>query len=171
MPIIIGVDNGPSGSIGLIEMKSMMKLVEYHKVPTVKYLNYQKSKVKHITRLDHVTFSYMIQGWLNRGKVNDLKILIERPVTNKFLQSMISGARFMEAMLVCLEKFSLGYEIIDSKEWQKIMLPKFDKKTDTKKLSLEVAKKLYPNIDYTGFKDADGLLICEWGLRQLMRLI
>lgn len=170
MAILVGIDNGPSGSIGLIEMKDMMKFVEFHKVPTIKYLNYQKSRAKHITRLDHVSFSLMLQSWVNRAGKQSLTILIEKPVGNKFLQSMISGARFLEAMLVCLEKLSLGYEIIGAQEWQKVMIPK-TKPKETKKVSLEVAKKLYPQIDYSKFDDADGLMIAEYGLRRIMRLI
>lgn len=165
--IILGIDNGPTGSIGVIEFSDYQKQVEFHHVPTMEYLNYQKSKAKFIKRLDHRLFKVFLEGMKNRSK--DIHLVMERPFTGKFLNAVVTGIRFFEAMIICLEELSVGYEVIDSKEWQQIMLPNCKPK-QTKKVSLEVAKKLYPNIQLAGFDDADGLLIAEWKLRQLMRL-
>lgn len=166
--IICGIDNGVSGSIGIIEINQYTKLVEFKKTPVMEYLDYQKTKAKHILRLDHIAFTVLIEQLKNRSD-GCLYIVLERPATGEFLQSMLSGIRCLEAALIVFEQTGVGYEVIDSKEWQSIMLPKCAK-GDTKKVSLEVAKKLYPELDYTGFKDADGLLIGEWKLRQLMKL-
>lgn len=47
--IFIGIDNGVSGSIGIIDEEGKAHLFP---TPTKSDLNYQKTKVKHITRID-----------------------------------------------------------------------------------------------------------------------
>ena len=68
-----------------------------------------------------------------------------------------------------LDELCLRYEFIDSRKWQKELLPELkDKKNrhaKLKELSLAVGKRLFPSIDFTGFKDADGLLIAEFARR------
>ena len=56
----------------------------------------------------------------------------------------------------------IGYEVVDSKMWQKHLLPAGLKGEMLKKGSLQVASRIYPFIDLKGFKDADGLLIARF---------
>ena len=58
-------------------------------------------------------------------------------------------------------------EYVDSKKWQKALLPIGIKGSEElKKASLEVGKKLFPTINFKGFKDADALLIAEFYRRR-----
>jgi hypothetical protein len=54
----------------------------------------------------------------------------------------------------------------DSKDWQKDMLPRGCKKEELKTASLDIGKRLFPSIDWKGFKDADSLLMAEWARRK-----
>ena len=63
--------------------------------------------------------------------------------------------------MIALEESQFPYEYIDSKEWQKILLPKGLKGSDElKKASLDVGKRMFPELNLK--KDADGLLIAEF---------
>jgi hypothetical protein len=69
--------------------------------------------------------------------------------------------RALEATLIALEEMEWPYSYIDSKEWQKVMLPSGLKGSDLlKKASLDVGKRLFPTLNIK--KDADGLLIAEY---------
>jgi hypothetical protein len=73
----------------------------------------------------------------------------------------LSAVRALEATLIALEQFQFRYEYIDSKEWQKLLLPKNIKGSDElKKASLDIGKRMFPDLDIK--KDADGLLIAEY---------
>jgi hypothetical protein len=70
--------------------------------------------------------------------------------------------------LIALEESQWAYEYIDSKEWQKSLLPKGLKGSEElKKASLDVGKRLFPSLDIK--KDADGLLIAEYLRRKNVR--
>jgi hypothetical protein len=62
----------------------------------------------------------------------------------------------------------LGCRIIyvDSKDWQKEMLPKGTQGEELKKASLDISNRLFPM--YADFKhpDRDGLLIAEYARRK-----
>ena len=72
----------------------------------------------------------------------------------------------LEATIIVLELLKIPFEYIDSKAWQRELLPKGLRKEELKKASLDVGRRLFPQIDWTKFKDADGLLIAEWGRRK-----
>jgi hypothetical protein len=56
---------------------------------------------------------------------------------------------------------------IDSKEWQKEMLPKGVKGSDElKKLSLDIGNRLFPQFRDFKHPDRDSLLICEYARRK-----
>jgi len=79
-------------------------------------------------------------------------------------QASISAMRALEATLNVLEFLELPHQYIDSKEWQKVMLPSGLKGADQmKKASQSIGKRLFPSITCT--PDADGLLIAEWARR------
>lgn len=183
MAVFIGIDNGSSATIGIIDEKGIGHLFP---IPTKSMLNYQKTKVRHITRIDVKALRTLLEpfiheeGWkpypfgtyasqaLVIEKKPIVKVAIERPMINALrFQASISGARSLEAVLIVLESLGLGYEFMDSKDWQKKQLPYIsvkDKKeypAKLKQVSKEVGMRLYPNIDWSKFKDADGLLICR----------
>jgi len=66
-----------------------------------------------------------------------------------------------------LEDAQWPYEYIDSKEWQKVLLPKGIKGSDElKKASLDIGKRMFPTLKIK--KDADGLLIAEYLRRKYL---
>jgi len=170
--IFIGVDNGSTGSVGIIDEQGNGYLFP---TPTKSALNYQKTKVKHITRIDVGAFRELLQPFLylpglQRIPSNKVpvKVAIERPLINPTrFEATTSALRALEATLIVLESLGLGYEFMDSKDWQKKQLPYIsvaDKKeypAKLKQVSKEVGMRLYPNIDWSKFKDADGILICR----------
>jgi len=171
--IYIGIDNGVTGSIGIIDENG----VAYQfATPVYKDLNYQKTKVKHITRIHFREFKDKLIDFLYPGGNfghSDFKVVarvaIERPMVNpQRFDATVSALRALEATLIVLESLGVGKEYCDSKSWQKMFLP-YIKVTDKKKypaklkeVSLEVGKRMYPNIEWDGFKDADGILIATW---------
>jgi len=178
----IGIDNGVSGSIAIIDEKG--NLITYQPTPVFKSLNYTKEK-KYSMRLDVQAFMDIIEPYHTNAHV-----FLERPMINPLRWSArISAIRCDEATRILLEGMKVRFEYIDSKAWQSVILPKRkavarlpkgssaeDKKKlkaakaafalETKSLSKEVGYKLFPQADIK--KDADALLIAEWARRQLL---
>ena len=67
--------------------------------------------------------------------------------------------------MIVIEQLRLPYRYIDSKEWQKELLPSGLAKLELKIASLQIGQRLFPNVNFKGFPDADGLLIAEWARR------
>lgn len=159
--VYLAIDNGISGTIGIIDEKGVGYQLP---MPIKNTLNYQKTKVKHINRIDVVKLKEVIKKYLQ--KTTTIRCIIERPMVNPGrFQSTASALRALEAVLIVLEEFNIGYEYVDSKTWQKVMLPnipvqsKKDFPNELKKVSKEIGMRLFPNIDWNKFKDADGILM------------
>lgn len=150
----IGLDNGVSGSIGIISET----WVSYSHVPTVKQLSYTKAK-QFITRID-------VPALFNRLQVfqpESTFCLMERPMLNPTRwKASISAARALESTLNVLELLKIPYAYIDSKEWQKALLPSGLEKQELKFASLNVGERLYPSIDLSDFDDCDGILLAHY---------
>lgn len=157
----IGIDNGVTGSIGII---SNNKKPIFLQTPIKKEQNYTKNK-QNISRLMYDEFYDIMEDAIVYSNNNRL-VIIERPmVNNKRFKSTVSAVRCLEAQLICLEKLSLPYIYIDSKEWQKKMLPSGIKESSKlKKASLDIGCRLFPSCKEIIIKqkDADGLLIAEY---------
>lgn len=149
-----GCDNGITGNIGLLSDDGM---VIYKPTPTKKVLNYTKSK-QWITRIDGVALFNFLEDIAPNIKM----CLLERPFTGKFYKAVVSGARAFEATLIVMELLKVPYQVIDSREWQKALLPKGLRKEELKEASLQVGKRLFPMVDWTKHTDADGLLIAHY---------
>ena len=83
---------------------------------------------------------------------------IERPMTNPtMLTSMLSAYASHVLLTEMLYKLRIGFDVIDSKKWQK----KMGIKGDTKPASVRKGCELFPeHIDIIEkHKDADGILI------------
>jgi len=159
----LGIDNGVSGSIGIITSSNE---VFYFHTPTKKCLNYTKEK-KWITRVGYNDLAAMLQIYAVSSFA-----LVERPLVNPMMFTATASAlRAFETTIIVLENLSIGYEVVDSKEWQKALLPQGMHKEDLKIASLDVAKRLFPKVDFTGFKDGDGLLLAEYCRRKQGHLI
>jgi len=150
----IGCDNGVTGSIGII--KSDGSFYTAFKTPVKKELSYTK-KAQYANRVDVPT----LMGLLNPYK-NNCKCVMERPMINptRWLASM-SARGALEATIIVMEMLCISYSYIDSKEWQKEMLPSGIKGSALlKKASLDIGRRLFPSIKHA--KDADGILIAEY---------
>ena len=176
----LGIDNGITGSVALLDENGTVLL--YEPTPTQKCLNYTKVK-EYINRLDGVEFFSIFEEYMDK----QVTVCIERPMINpQRWKASVSAIRCDEATLINLEALGFSYQYIDSKQWQKEMLPSrtepkraFKGATDeekaalkkqraayqaeTKTLSLAVGKRLFPKVDLK--KDADALLIAEWARR------
>lgn len=150
----IGIDNGCSGSVGIIHASGS---VTYDPTPTVRVLNYTKSK-QFLRRIDGAILKLMLEP-----VKDDCFCMIERPLVNPGRwKATMSAMRAMEATLIVLEILNIPYQFIDSKEWQRVLLPSGLEKEELKIASKDVAKRLFPKVKLEGFSDGDGLLISEF---------
>lgn len=171
MKYTIGIDNGVSGSIAIIDNNNDILLFKH--TPVFECLNYTKTYAK-LHRISVTELKQMLTG----VDAKDCQCYIERPMVNPVrFTATISAIRALEATLIVLEELKIPYEYIDSKEWQHAMLPKGiykekisktgrkSMKADPKQLKMaskDVAKRLYPSIDLKEFNDADSLLIARY---------
>jgi len=155
----IGIDNGVSGSIGIISEDK----ISLFAMPVKKCLDYVK-KERYLNRID----VNKLESLLAEYKPEETIVGIERPMVNPMrFRASVSALRALEATLIVLEKLKLPLLYIDSKRWQKELFGK-TKVKDLKLMSLEISRRLFPMVNYDGFKDADGLLIAEYLKRQEM---
>lgn len=157
MKISIGIDNGVSGSIGIIDENGS----SFIETPTFSQQNYTKKKAN-ITRIDTKILIEILARFSN----TNCFVLMERPMVNpQRFQATTSALRSLEATLVVLEQLKLPHAYIDSKEWQKVLLPQGIKGSDElKKASFDIGCRLFPQHEdlIKRHKDADGILIAEY---------
>lgn len=161
----IGIDNGVTGSIGIIVTNDLVPIeAEFMLTPTIKMQDYTKTK-KNITRLD---FSKMV-NILAKHNPKESIIVIERPMVNPTrFKATTSALRCLEATLNAIDITGHSYMFIDSKEWQKALLPHGVKGHDLKYVSLQIGMRLFSSVyNELGFKpkDMDGILIAEYSRR------
>ena len=156
MKTYIGIDNGVTGSITVINDD----YISVEPMPCKTEQSYTKAR-QEITRIDVPVLKTM----LSRIFLPCL-VLLERPMVMpaRFKQTM-SAIRALEAVLICIEAWKLPVRYIDSKEWQREMLPQGTEKKELKKVSLQIGMRLFPGVNWKGFKDADSLLMAEWARR------
>lgn len=158
--VFIGIDNGVSGTIGIIYGNDSMFL----DTPTFSQQSYTKKK-QNITRVNVVQLAQLFKPY--QGK--NVMVLIERPLVNptKF-KSTLSAIRALEATLNVIEMLGFAYDYIDSREWQKVLLPKGSKGEELKKDSVTIGCRLFPHHEafIKKHKDADGILIAEYCRRK-----
>jgi hypothetical protein len=162
--LYIGFDNGvTSQGIGVVSGE-LNKKASLYKLPVKKELSYTK-EAKHITRLDYEGLCSTFGRILEDYDIKDTSFVLiglERPMINSTrFNASLSAIRALEATLIAIEKFSFPFEYVDSKEWQKVLLPKNIKGSDAlKDASRDIGKRMFPCLDIK--KDADGLLIAEY---------
>lgn len=158
---VIFIDNGTTGSIGYYDGTD----AEFILTPAKKEQDYTKKK-KEISRIDTGVLMRILRemasGHRDKGQ---LWVYMERPMINptRFAAS-ITAARAFEATLSVLEVMSLPRMFVDSKDWQKSILPSSGKKgTDSatlKKESMDIGMRMFPQFEelIRKHKDADGIL-------------
>jgi hypothetical protein len=166
MTIYVGIDNGVTNNgIGVVNTAGRAEL---YKLPIKKELSYTK-EAKNISRIDYPELLLLFGEIVGDFDAIEVKVGLERPMVNSTrFNATLSAIRALEATLIALEESQWAYEYIDSKEWQKSLLPKGLKGSEElKKASLDVGKRLFPSLDIK--KDADGLLIAEYLRRKNIR--
>lgn len=162
MKIFIGIDNGITGSIGYITSEGQFG---YYETPIKNELSYTKKK-QNISRIDFSRFKILLESIFSKFNEYSILVILERPMINPMrFNASLSAIRALESTLICLEELKYPYQYIDSKEWQKKLLPEGIKAEELKKASLDIGKRLFPNIKFN--KDADSLLIAEYGRKFL----
>ena len=161
----IGIDNGVSGSIGIIDSNGHYR---YYKMPIKRELSYTKKK-QWLNRIDVDKLLVILRSTQRSYATTSQIVLLERPMVNPTRWKASSSAiRALEATLIVLETLGIPYSYCDSKEWQKNMLPKDIKgSVNLKKASFDIGKRLFPMFGdiIKKQKDADGILIAEWARR------
>jgi len=161
----IGIDNGVSGSIGIILKGADSFLsIFFIPMPTKKEQNYTKAK-RNITRVDTPRLWRILWDIFPPESAIQVHVMMERPMVNPTrFQATASALRALEATLCVVEGLKYSYSYIDSKEWQKVLLPKGTKGPPAlKKASMDIGCRLFPACRevIVKHKDADGLLIAE----------
>jgi len=154
MKVFVGCDNGITGSIGIISDNE----IKFFHTPIKKELSYTKKK-QWISRIDGNKLYTLLQPYADTNTI----VSLERPMINPLRwKASMSAIRALEATLIVVESLNLSYSYLDSKQWQKKLLPAGLKKEEIKEASLQIGKRTFPQVDFKGFKDADGLLIAHY---------
>jgi hypothetical protein len=137
-------------------------------VPTKREQSYQKKKSS-ITRVHFLELVSLFAEITKLHFAEDIHVFIERPFYNpNGLKATVSAMRCLEAVLIAVEMRNWRYEYVDSKQWQRELLPAGIKgTTDLKRASRDIGTRLFPHLaeGIRKQKDADGLLIAEWARR------
>lgn len=163
MKTYIGIDNGVSGSIGVINSDNTFESV-FIKTPCKHEQSYTKTK-KNIGR---IIFNDLYD-FLKLYNVFNPVVVLERAMVNPArFDATISALRALEATIICLEQLNMPLMYVDSKQWQREILPSGLKGSDQlKKASMDIGCRLFPQHKdlILKHKDADGILIAEWARR------
>ena len=155
----IGIDNGVTGAIGILTGAGERFLIP---TPVKKEQSYTKTK-QNISRIDFMKLYDILK------KYNDNSLIaIERPFVNPSgFKATVSAMRALEATLIAIEMLDISYIYVDSKEWQKQLLPAGYKGKELKRVSGEIGQRLFPELtdEINRQKDADALLIAEFARR------
>lgn len=160
----LAIDNGATGSVAFITEEGKIR---FGPVPTKLEQNYTKSK-QNITRINGNELYRWILDSLQLIPGFDLKrdrclVLMERPFINpRMFKSTVNAHRAFEATLVIVESLLLPYQYMDSKTWQKVMLPAGINGDDLKRASLEIGNRQFPQFIDSKCKDRDSLLMAEY---------
>lgn len=156
------LDNGVSGSLGIVYPDGT---TFYAPTPIKRCLNYTKSK-QHLNRIDTDKLRAMLRAQLVDLK-NPYLLLLERPMVNPMRwKASVSAIRALEATLIVVEELQIPYQYVDSKEWQRVMLPANVTSDELKTASKEIAERLFPGITFK--KDGDSMLGAEWARRKAL---
>jgi len=175
MKCYIGIDNGVTGSIGIL----YNGLISFSPAPCVIEQDYTKEskQVKHIDALA----LYQVLLPLARSR-DGVFVLLERPFKNPgvtvtkgkqpfpmFFAASISATDAYATTRTVLMLLGVPFATTDSKVWQKELLPVGVKgSNELKKASMDVGMRLFPLVAdvIKKHKDADGLLLAEFARRK-----
>jgi hypothetical protein len=158
--ITIGIDNGISGTVGVIGPDGTL----FELIPTKKHLMGKAGKV--IKRIDHGALDDILSPFdCMAAHAREVHAFVERPFTGSpmMINTATLSARSHEAVLIVLEQAGIGYTVVDSKEWQKPILGAVKGSAALKEASALRGAQIYPAhaAAIKDHGDADGLLIAH----------
>ena len=164
----IGVDNGTTGTIGIIPVLNgyrMDEVIQFFKTPIIKQQSYTKKK-QNITRLDWRGLGALLKPFHDKNPY----VILEVPFNGTMLKTIKSSHRFCEATEILLEMLKYPYRFINSREWQKEILQRPGKQplaAEWKILSTQLGEQEFPQFRNAKpkFPDFDGIWIAEWARR------
>jgi hypothetical protein len=168
--IYVGVDNGVSGSVAAVNATGSWSAVAT--TPTFSEQDYVKTK-QNVTRVDTGDLHHWFQDVLvaTYGGTGMIRVFLERPMIfpGRF-RATLSAIRAWEATLIVLAEFPWPRVVVDSRAWQKAMLPAGCKGPELKVASVQVGCRLFPDHSdwIKGQGDADSLLIAEFARRSTL---
>ena len=164
--IYIGIDNGVTGTIAWMGEGVNTDMIE---TPVKSEQSYTKEK-KNITRIDYPEVVKWLKAVIYQlASPSEALVVIERPMINPMrFQASISAARSLEATLIAIESLGIPRMYVDSRQWQKDLLPHGCKGLELKRASADIGCRLFPDRESIigKHKDADALLIAEWARRE-----
>jgi len=159
-----GIDNGVSGSIGIINAG---RPAQMFKMPTFVEQDYVKEK-RNITRVDVSELTQILFPSTRTTDSARVLVLLERPMVNPMrFRATVSAIRALEATLGVIEVLRLPRMYVGSRAWQKLLLPHGCEGEELKSASEDIGCRLFPHLADVihDHGDADGLLISEWARR------
>lgn len=158
----IGFDNGVSASMTIMDLSGA---VYFYKVPTKIEQSYTKAK-QNITRIDTPKLIELLRGHIDVGAECFTHAILERPMVNPTrFKATMSALRALEALLIVVELLQLPHSYIDSRKWQKELLPSGLETDELKQASLDIGNRLFPQFIGHKHKDRDSLLMTEYARR------
>lgn len=157
--LYVAIDNGITGTIAFMKDDGRAKF--FHK-PIKVQQSYTKAK-QNISRVDAQALFELLRSQIDSYNVH---VIMERPMVNPTrFKASISAMRCHEAELVVIEMLQLPYSYMDSRKWQKELLPSGLETDQLKKASLEIGNRLFPQFRDNKHKDRDSLLMAEYARR------
>ena len=153
--IAIGIDNGVTGTIGIITPERSC----LRPVPTM-------ADALGGRRIDHEALRELILSFCE-GCLAVTHAAIEQPLSGLPSAAAIKSAnRAFEAARITLEILGVGYEVISAAKWHKTELPGVTGRENLKRQSLAKGLAMLSDIKSKDCarkaKDCDGLLIADW---------
>lgn len=156
--LFVGIDNGTSGAIGIVSDDSSLHC--WYSTPSKIELSYTKTK-QNISRIDFPKLLILFKEKVLSYNI-PVRVFLERPLVNPGqFKTTMSAMRSLEATLIVLEELKIPFSYLDSKEWQKDMLPSGLKGKELKEASRQIGRRLFPDLDF-GKSDCDAILIAEY---------
>lgn len=154
----IGIDNGVSGTITIMHPGGRTSFVS---TPVKVEQSYTKKKAN-ITRIDFIKLVDLLIPYRSL----QVHCILERPMVNpKRFFATLSALRCLEATLNVVELCGFAHSYIDSRKWQKELLPSGIEGDELKKASLDIGNRLFPQFRGHKHKDRDSLLMTEYARR------
>lgn len=153
----VGIDNGISGGIALINEKGKVELGTL--VPIL---------ISEGKKTIDTLYIYAMLGTGDRN-IYDMTVTLERGAKNPLFGckgNFSNGVYFgkIKGMLECLQ---INHKVITPKEWQDVIFKDMKvkgKKYDTKELSLNFVKRHHPEVSVTNHNISDAICIAHYAM-------